>query len=274
MSRPIWFVTLLKKSFSWRFFGARLTRIPILGPLMEKVLYSKKKNGDALYYLVQDHIVINQVLPEVENILVPSDIVRYFINQSSHYFIMDECLCRSANKCQTYPHDYGCLFLGAGTLSINPRLGRMVSKEEALAHIARCQELGLVHMIGRDKVDAVFMGVKPSTRLMTICNCCECCCLYKFLPQLNPTLQSKLTRMPGIHFEVSNDCIGCGKCSEGICFIDVIHIENGRAIISDDCRGCGRCTTVCPQDAIQLVIEDDNFIQQAILHLEERVDLS
>ena len=191
MARPIWVTNLIKKAFPLRFFGASLTRLPLLGPLMEKWLSSNQHNGDSLYYLVKDHIVINQALPETENIMVPSDIVRHFINQSSHYFIMNECLCRSANHCETYPHDYGCLFLGEGTLDINPRLGRMVSKEEALDHITRCQELGLVHMIGRDKIDAIWMGVKPSTKLMTICNCCECCCLYKFLPQLSPLLQKQ-----------------------------------------------------------------------------------
>ena len=80
--------------------------------------------------------------------------------------------------------------------------------------------------------------------------------------------------MPGIHFEVSDDCLGCGDCTKGVCFIDVIHIEKGRAVIGADCRGCGKCVDACPIGAIRLVIDDADFMQQAVSHLSERVDFS
>jgi hypothetical protein len=273
MARPLWVVDLLKRHFKWRFFGAELTKVPILGTVMEKWLFNGHKTGDALFYLPQDRVFINAQIEEPENVIVPSDVVRFFITQSNYHFIMNECICRTANHCQDFPHDYGCLFLGEGVLDINSDLGHLVTREEALAHEAHCQELGLVHLIGRDKIDAVWMGVPSSTKLMTICNCCACCCLFKFIPNLAPKLRAKLTRMPGIHLEVTSDCIGCGACTEDVCFIDVIHVVKGRAVIGEECRGCGKCVPVCPQSAIKLIIDDEDFILSAISRLQQAVDV-
>jgi len=273
MSRPLWVINLIKKNFNLRYFGAEMTRLPVLGMLMEKWLFNGHKTGDALFYLPKDRVVINQQLQEGENMVVPSDVVNHFIEEASHHFLMDTCICRDANNCQSYPHGYGCLFLGEGVLDINPKLGRLVSKEEAQAHETRCQELGLVHLIGQDKIDAVWMGVTPSTKLMTICNCCPCCCLFKFLPNLAPRLSQKLTRMPGVKVVVTDDCTGCGICTEDVCFIDIIKIEKGHAIISDECRGCGNCIEVCPQAAIRLIIEDEKYIDSTIQRLTQAVDV-
>jgi hypothetical protein len=90
---------------------------------------------------------------------------------------MNTCLCRDAKQCKDYPIDLGCLFLGEAALGINPRLGRGVTKREALEHIRRCREAGLVHLIGRNKLDTVWLGVGPGDKLLTICHCCPCCCL-------------------------------------------------------------------------------------------------
>jgi ferredoxin len=79
--------------------------------------------------------------------------------------------------------------------------------------------------------------------------------------------------MPGIHLEVTSDCIGCGACTEEVCFIDVIHVVKGRAVIDEECRGCGKCITACPENAIQLIIDDDDFILNAISRLKSAVDV-
>lgn len=273
MARPLWFVEILKRHFNLRYIGAELTKWPVIGYIMEKALFNGHNTGDTLFYLPKDHIVINQQIQEEDSIVIPSEVVKHFIKQSSYHFLMNECICRVANNCQDYPHNLGCLFLGEGVLDINPKLGRMVTKEEALEHETRCQEEGLVHLIGRDKIDAVWMGVTPSTKLMTICNCCPCCCLFKFLPNLAPKLRAKITRMPGVSVIVTDNCTGCGVCAEDVCFIDVIKIEKGRAIISDECRGCGVCVEICPQGAIQLIIEDKNYVDNAITRLSQAVNV-
>ncbi len=273
MARPLWFVNLLKKNFGLRFIGAEMTKWPLVGQLMERALFNGHRTGDALFYLPKDRVVIDQKIDEGENIVAPSAVVEHFIEQASYIFLMNECICRDAADCQNYDHQIGCIFLGKAVLDINPKLGRLVDKAEALDHVERAREAGLVHLIGRDKIDAVWMGVTPSTRLMTICNCCPCCCLFKFLPNLAPKLQKKIERMPGVRVEVTDDCIGCGRCTEGVCFIDAIRIENGKAVIREDCRGCGNCVEICSQGAIKLIIERDDYIQNAIDRLSQAVDV-
>ena len=79
--------------------------------------------------------------------------------------------------------------------------------------------------------------------------------------------------MPGVVVEVTDDCVGCGTCTEGVCFIDAIHLDNGRAYIGEDCRGCGNCVEACPQGAIRVVIERRDYIENAIKRLSEAVDV-
>jgi ferredoxin len=274
MARPLWFVNLLKKSFGLRFIGAEMTKWPILGHMMERALFNGHKTGDALFYLPKDRVVIQQNIEEQDNFTVPSVVVAHFIAQAKYIFLMDRCICRDAADCQTYDHEIGCIFLGEAVLDINPKLGRLVDEETALMHVQRAREAGLVHLIGRDKIDAVWMGVKPSTKLMTICNCCPCCCLFRFLPNLAPKLQKKIERMPGVHVEVTDDCVGCGMCVEDVCFIDAIHLEDGIAVIDEDCRGCGHCVDVCPEGAIRLVIDREDYIENAIRRLSQAVDVN
>ncbi len=273
MARSLWLINFLKKHFSLRFAVAELTKWPVIGPMMERALFNGHRTGDTLFYLPKDRVVIDQNIDDQENFAVPSTVVSHFIDKAKYVFLMDHCICREAADCQDYDHDIGCIFLGEAVLDINPKLGKLVDKETALAHVQKAREAGLVHLIGRDKIDAVWMGVEPSTKLMTICNCCPCCCLFKFLPNLAPKLQKKIERMPGVHVLVTEDCIGCGLCTKEVCFINTIHLVNGKAVIGEDCRGCGNCAEVCPQDAIKVVIERDDYIENAINRLSKAVDV-
>jgi UDP-glucose 4-epimerase len=51
-------------------------------------------------------------------------------------------------------------------------------------------------------------------------------------------------------------------------------LQDGRAVISDDCRGCGRCVSVCPQEAIEISVEDVRFVERSIRRLSLLVDVS
>ena len=273
MARPMWFVNLLKKSFGLRYIGAEMTKWPVIGQVMERALFNGHRNGDVLFYLPKDRVIIGEDIDDQENIVAPSEVVAHFIQEATHIFLMHGCICREAATCQDYDHNIGCIFLGEAVLEINPKLGRLVDKETALAHLAHAREAGLVHLIGRDKIDAVWMGVKPYTKLMTVCNCCPCCCLFRFLPNLAPKLQKKIERMPGVVIEVTENCLGCGTCTDGVCFINAIHLENGRAHFSEECRGCGNCVEVCPEGAIRVLIEQQDYIDNAIQRLAEAVDV-
>ena len=270
MSRPMWFVQLLKKSFPQRFWVARLTHNPVLGALIDRMLFK----GDELVYLPSNRsILIQENIQSTDNTILPSQVLDHFIEQASHRWIMNFCICRESNQCQDYPRQYGCIFLGEAVQQINPKLGRLVSKTEALEHAQRCREAGLVHMIGRNKLDMMWLGAGPGEKLLTICNCCPCCCLWKTLPSLNPQISSKIKRLPEVHLHVNELCIGCGECTQGVCFVDAIRVVDGRAEISEECRGCGRCVETCPNGAIELKLENSKYVENAITRITSRVKI-
>lgn len=148
MSRPLWFVQLIKKAFPNRFLAARATKVPLTGRILDDWLFE----GDDLIYLPKDQVIeIHQSLAMPGEMVLPSQVVEHFIEKANTHWIMNSCLCRDAEKCEDYPIDLGCLFLGEAASGINPQLGRCVTKEEALEHVRRCRKAGLVHLIGRNK---------------------------------------------------------------------------------------------------------------------------
>lgn len=271
MARPRWFVEVVKMPFPYRFVLAELTKVPIIGHLIDYLFF----DGDNVLYLPDDRVIqIHESIERSPEMMLPSQVVEHFIEQANHRWIMNTCLCRDAHDCEEYPTDLGCLFLGEATLGINPRLGRPVTKEEALDHVRRCREAGLVHMVGRNKIDTVWLGVTPGNKLLTVCNCCPCCCGWRLLPHVSPKISDKVTGMPGVTLTVTDRCLGYGLCIQDICFVDAIHLNNHRAVITEACRGCGRCVTVCPQNAIEISIDHDRFVEESINRLSSVVDVS
>lgn len=270
MARPVWFVNLIKKAFPQRFWLAKLTNLPLIGDVVDRGFF----NGDSIYYLPTDRsLVVNESISSHGDYVLPSQIVDHFIDAASHHWVMNFCLCREGNQCTDYSQQLGCLFLGEAVHQINPKLGGLVSKEEAHQHVERCREAGLVHMIGRNKLDAIWLGVGPGEKLMTICNCCPCCCLWKFLPDITPQISTKVHRLPGVSVMVNDSCLGCGDCTQGICFVNTIQLVDGFAQINANCRGCGQCIDICPNEAIELLIEDGPYVEHAIRDLSQLVEV-
>ena len=272
MARPLWFVDFLRRNFVRRVPIVKLTQLPPIGRVVEHLLFK----GDQAFFLPKDNVIqVQEDIPIPENTVLPSEVVARSIEQASHCWIMSACLCRLGNECQDYPIELGCLFLGEAVLGINPKLGRLVTKEEAHAHVRRCREAGLVHMIGRNRLDTVWLGIGPPDKLLTICNCCPCCCLWNTLPHMHPSISERFSRMPGVRVQVTEQCVGCGACLDEVCFVQSIRLENGQAVIDDDsCRGCGRCIEVCPQHAIEITIDDPRFTDETITRLASLVDIS
>lgn len=270
MNIPTWLIRLIKKAFPYRRSIARLSKIPVIAAMMDKTIF----NGDDLIYLPKDRVVIQQAV-EAESLVLPSAVVDHFIEKAAYRWIMNTCICRESDHCEDYPHDLGCIFLGEATLSMNPKLGRLASEEEALAHARRARDLGLVQLIGRDRVDNFWTGARPFGKLMTICNCCPCCCLFRMLPDLDLINRRKVSRMPGVVVQVDpQKCTGCGKCVCEGCFVEALMMIDGKAHISSECRGCGRCVEACPNQAIHLSIEDDSCVQNQIARISGLVDVS
>jgi len=269
----MWMIKFLMKTFPKRNGIAKMTRCPLVGRLVDAMLF----DGDDIIYLAKDEVVevlVGKSFDAPERAVLPSQVVEHFIDASSHRWIMNWCICRKSSRCKDYPVDLGCLFLGEASKNIDPRLGRPATKEEAKEHIRRCREAGLVQMVGKNKLDAVWLDVSPGERLLSICSCCPCCCLWKILPELSGKISSKVTRMPGLQVSVSERCTGCGTCSKGICFVDAIRLEGEKAKISEECRGCGRCVAACPSRAIDLTVSDMDFVEKSIARISSSVDVA
>ena len=46
-------------------------------------------------------------------------------------------------------------------------------------------------------------------------------------------------------------CTGCGECVK-TCPLEVIKMQNSKAVIGDGCAECGACLDACPDSAISL----------------------
>ncbi|MDR3578177.1 MAG: 4Fe-4S binding protein [Anaerolineaceae bacterium] len=271
MGTPTWLIPLIEKAFPHRSKLARMTKAPIVAEVLHQTIF----NGDDMIYLPKDQVVVQQSIEQPGSVLLPSALVDHFIEKASYRWIMNFCICREGDNCQDYPHDLGCVFLGDAVLNISSKIGHLASKEETLAHVRRARELGLVHLIGRDRIDNLWTGAYPFGKLMTICQCCPCCCLFKMLPKLDPVNRSKVVRMPGVKVWVdSQECIACGTCAQDVCFVGAIQMTAENAQISEECRGCGRCVEACPQEAIHLTIEDSDFLQKQITRITNLVDVT
>ena len=96
------------------------------------------------------------------------------------------------------------------------------------------------------------------------------------LPDLDIKISRKFTKMPGLNVKINNECIiGCGDCTQGICFINAIALQEGKAVINENiCRACGRCISICKQEAIQMTIQDPDFINESIRRISSAVDVN
>lgn len=271
MARPLWFIKIIKSLFPHIKLIAKLTHYPIIGKLIDNMLFG----DDDMMFLPKDQVIqVNESLSPHGEIVLPSKIVEYFINKANYHWIMSFCICRDSLQCENYPINLGCLFLGEAAMGINPQFGRRVTKEEALEHARRCREAGLIHLIGRNKLDASWLNVSPGNKLLSICNCCPCCCLHRALPYITPQIGRKFTKMPGVSVKVNENCNGCKRCTHGICFVDAIHVVNNYAVINKECRGCGRCAFICPKDAIEVKIDDNQFYEKSVKRIKKLVKVT
>ena len=271
MASPYAIKKIINKTFNGRFVLARLSHLALIGRVIDFLLFK----DDDIMYLPQDKTIpINHSLDGRNELVLPSQILDRIIENAGYHWIMDFCICRESSDCRDFPKDLGCLFMGEATLDINPKFGRPVDVAAARKHVQKCREAGLVHLVGRNKLDAVWLNVRPGKKLFTVCNCCPCCCFWRLLPGITPDIGNKLTRMPGIDVRVNQDCVGCGTCMQDICFLGAIRLREGRAHIGNSCRGCGRCVDTCPNQAIELVITDQGFVSRTIDRLTTAVDLT
>jgi ferredoxin len=276
-------IKVIKLTFKSRFTFAKVCRkIPLIAKVVDKLLFEKddiqvlprdssiKSNNT----VISEEITMNMDVEVPENIMLPSIVLKEMIMKSKYHFIMDSCICRVSSDCKDYPQKLGCLFLGKGSKRISPKLGKVVSSYEAIEHVDKCQERGLVHIIGRNKIDSVWLNTGPKEELLSICACCPCCCLWKMTPDLPKSIGKSFSKMEGVDLILDKTiCIGCGKCTNDICFVEAISAENGKVNIDMiKCRCCGRCAEICSSGALMIQM-GKNGVEHSIERVESLIDV-
>jgi UDP-glucose 4-epimerase len=153
-------------------------------------------------------------------------------------------------------------------------MGRQVDVDEAIAHVQEAMDLGLVPLIVHTTFDALTLGI-PYRRMLGICFCCDCCCTVRQGLRLGPpAFWDIVIRLPGLHVEVDEACVGCGACVEA-CYVGAISLAHGRARVDAElCKGCGRCLPVCPASAITLQLDKDVDTMKQLAHrIAQRTDI-
>ncbi|MEN8246776.1 MAG: 4Fe-4S binding protein [Thermodesulfobacteriota bacterium] len=172
------------------------------------------------------------------------------IIEAGKSFQLLPCVCRHQREMigkpcpQNHPVELGCIGISYNEdedLKYPTPMAKSVSKEEALVHLARAAEAGLVHQSYNVESDNHF-----------ICNCCSCCCtLLRGALEFNaPYMMLKSNYFARIDEDL---CVACGTCADERCQFDaIVEEESFYAVRSELCIGCGVCVSACPSEAITL----------------------
>ncbi len=176
------------------------------------------------------------------------DATRDIIEKTVDPIVILECVCRKGAEkrgepCMQTSRKETCMVLRDGAKNIieGGRMGRQITKEEALDILRKNEEDGLV--------------LQPSNAQEPdfICSCCGCCCgilrLHKAIPDPAGLWATNF------HARVNPDlCSACGTCVER-CQTGAMRLDEEKSVALVDltrCLGCGLCVTSCPTEAIEL----------------------
>ena len=229
-------IFVLKYIFNWRFGIAEITKkSKTYKKIVDKMLFE-----DDEIIVVPNTINVNKKIESEGSEFLPTQVIKDVIKRCDDIVIMNSCLCRSSNGCTDYPQDIGCIFLGPTARKIPKNIGHLATVEEALEQVNRADAAGLSHIIGRNKIDTVWMNVRPGKGLLTICHCCPCCCLWKVYPNLDDSM--------------------CKMCLKSVCMFNAISLKDNKISIDyNECKGCGLCVNSCKFDAITIDYTDETI---------------
>lgn len=176
------------------------------------------------------------------------DEIRKIIATTAGPIVILECVCRNGAEkrgqpCKRTSRKETCMVFRdvAKNLIETGKMGRQISKEEALDIMQKNQEDGLV------------LQPTNSQAPDAICSCCGCCCgllkMHKAIP--NPVSHWATNFFAEVNPE---SCTGCGICEEK-CQAGAMKLDEDKKVTAVDltrCLGCGLCVGACPEDAIEL----------------------
>ncbi|MHB8896013.1 MAG: DUF362 domain-containing protein [Candidatus Geothermincolia bacterium] len=267
MGRKKWQIDLALRFWALTHVAKRLGHIPPFKQMARPIAGEKSFTGS--------FIPVDEFIEIPPSVVAPRELLVDFISRASHRTIINECPCRAGEGCEKHPIDLGCLLIGEGSRDVDPGVGRSATVAEALAHVDRALESGLLPLIGHIWIDKIVFGIDDWSRLMTVCFCCRCCCVVRSeMRGLIDAFPRSLVKLEGVRVEVTEECVGCGECVP-VCPVDNVILTDGSATIGDKCLGCGTCARTCSRGRIKVTIEPDAAYERELRRrIETGVDIT
>ena len=226
-----------------------------LGRFMDSILFdpSYDRFGDEFFDLFREFqnedFIPNQPPHDSLRILPIDEVIRSTrvldsestraIVRNSRRIAVQRCPCRTRERRCDAPLEVCLGFDGLADYALKRGFGREIGKDEALAILKSCEDLGLVHeTVNSDRPDV-------------ICNCCTCCCSL---------LRSVVTH--GIRTAVvasrfrpevdEGKCESCLTCVDACHFSAMVAVDGRREFDAERCYGCALCAVACPHEAIAM----------------------
>ncbi|MCR5259276.1 MAG: 4Fe-4S binding protein [Desulfovibrio sp.] len=192
-----------------------------------------------------------------QTVIVPYDLIVAELKDARDIAIMNFCVCRKTMKCASHPRDFGCIFTGVGARRVvELGVARKASLEEAVAHVDRAAELGLMGAADFIEGEQAVWGLKNSemNECRMICFCCECC--YVALNTLKASTRDVSRRFTPVGWTAVVDlekCMGCRACARHCPQKCISFGSDGFRITEQDaCLGCGFCKRACRFGAVSI----------------------
>lgn len=196
---------------------------------------------------------IGRTIADTRQILPYEDVAA--VMDEREYFSVSICPCKhrknldpGAPDCR-HPAEVCLHFDRLGRYIDDHGMGRQISKQEAHEILALSADSGLVHGVSNWQ-----QGVD------TICNCCQCCCMW--LESYHH--MGHLGSLDASNYRVENTpeiCKACGLCVDR-CPMEALSLaehpaadnKKGQAAVlkQELCIGCGVCAHKCPTGSLTL----------------------
>ncbi len=195
-------------------------------------------------------VPLQRVVPAEETVdpewVLPYDDVRSILMKAEVFNVQD-CICRVqqgkiGHECEFPVHT--CL--NFSPVKRGPRPGD-ISREEALALLAKAAEQGLVHSVSNNQ------------EVGYVCNCCGCCCAL--LRGINEWGIEESVAYANYYAVLNEEkCTECGLCVRR-CQVNAIERDEGLpTVVCERCIGCGVCVTGCRAGALRMQLKPESEI--------------